>query len=194
MLSNATILSYETTVKVANVSLRPLVSTIIDIKGDHGENTLEWGDITESLTAIIFIDRDFKITYINEEMVTLFGKYQESFRKVWFGFHTTQDWLIKQWIDAFHKNPTHQYQLLFIPLNLPYKTDINIAELTIELNVTAIIDVKSNYISSNLEWRDVTELRDNDKKVGRLASTVERMTTNFMIVHKMIVFSFSILL
>lgn len=51
-------------------------------------------------------------------------------------------------IDEFHHNPAHQRQLLSTPNNLPYKTDIDIAGIKIELNVAAITDAQGQYIGN----------------------------------------------
>ncbi|WP_325891638.1 aerotaxis transducer Aer2 [Grimontia sp. NTOU-MAR1] len=201
LLSNPANLPYETNIQVDDVTLRLVVGAVTDDKGDYIGNTLEWDDITEalkadnerarlqaaidqSLTAMVLIDRDFAITYINEETVKLFETHQASFKQVWPGFMATRDWLMGRCIDEFHKNPAHQRQLLSDPNNLPYKTDIQVAGITIELNVAAIVDARGNYIGNSLEWRDVTAEREREVEVGRLVSAVEGMTTNIMMADK----------
>ncbi|KXF80117.1 aerotaxis transducer Aer2 [Enterovibrio coralii] len=201
LLSNPANLPYDTIIKIDDVSLRLVVGAVVDDKGDYVGNTLEWDDVTaqlkaenerarlqaavdQSLTAMVLIDRDLQITYVNEETINLFEKHQASFRQMWPGFTATKDWLMGRCIDEFHKNPAHQRQLLSNPANLPYKTDISVADLTIELNVAAINDAKGNYIGNSLEWRDVTDLRSRELQVGRLVSAVEGMTTNLMMADK----------
>ncbi|PKF50069.1 aerotaxis transducer Aer2 [Enterovibrio nigricans] len=201
MLSNPANLPHETIISVEDVSLRLVVGAVIDDKGEYVGNTLEWDDVTaqlkadnelarlqaavdQSLTAMVLIDRDFQITYVNEETIRLFDKHQSSFRQIWSGFNATEEWLMGRCIDEFHKNPAHQRQLLSNPSNLPYKTDITVADLIIELNVAAITDAKGKYIGNSLEWRDVTEERARDTQVGRLVSAVEGMTTNLMMADK----------
>ncbi|MDD1782318.1 methyl-accepting chemotaxis protein [Enterovibrio sp. ZSDZ35] len=201
MLSNPANLPHETIIQVDDVSLRLVVGAVVDDNGDYVGNTLEWDDVTaqlkadnerarlqaavdQSLTAMVLIDRDFHITYVNEETIKLFDKHQGSFRQIWPGFNATEEWLMGRCIDEFHKNPAHQRQLLSNPANLPYKTDITVADLIIELNVAAITDAKGNYIGNSLEWRDVTEERARDIQVGRLVSAVEGMTTNIMMADK----------
>lgn len=201
MLSNPANLPYETNIQVEDVTLKLVVGAVTDENGDYIGNTLEWDDITEdlkaegerarlqaaidqSLTAMVLIDRDFAITYINEETVKLFELHQASFRQIWPGFTASRDWLMGRCIDEFHKNPAHQRQLLSDPNNLPYKTDIQVAGIVIELNVAAIVDAKGNYIGNSLEWRDVTAEREREVEVGRLVSAVEGMTTNIMMADK----------
>lgn len=201
LLSDPNNLPFETIIKVGEVSLRLVVGAVIDTHGEYLGNTLEWEDVTaqikvenervrlqaaidQSLTAMLLIDRDLVITYVNEETINLFEKRQDSFRQVWPGFTATREWLNGRCIDEFHKKPAHQRKLLSDPANLPYKTDIQIADITIELNVAAIMDMKGSYIGNSLEWRDVTEQRAREVEMGRLVSAVEGMTTNIMMADK----------
>ena len=138
------------------------------------------GALDQSTTAFMMIDRDFAITYFNATTLKLLKYHEATFKKVWPTFVADPDVIMGSNIDMFHKDPSHQRKLLSDPNNLPFKTDIHIEHLTIELNVTAIMDDKGEYIGNSLEWYDVTEDRAKSAEVGRLTSTVEGMTTNLM--------------
>lgn len=197
MLSTPANLPYTTDISIADLKIELNVAAIINAQGEYVGNTLEWKDVTDerirennvvrlqsavdqAQTAMVMIDRDFLITYANHETVALFKKHETTLRTVWSGFTATEDWLMGRCIDEFHRNPAHQRQLLSNPNNLPYTTDIAIADLKIQLNVAAIMDVDGNYIGNTLEWQDVTEERAKEAEIGRLASAVEGMTTNLM--------------
>ncbi|NOH95918.1 aerotaxis transducer Aer2 [Vibrio sp. 99-70-13A1] len=201
LLSNPGNLPYSTTITVQDVLLELNVGAIIDSSGNYVGNTLEWQDVTalraqennvarlqaavdQAQTAMVMIDRDLLITYINNETVNLFKKHEATLRSVWSGFLATEEWLMGRCIDEFHRNPAHQRQLLSNPSNLPYSTDITIGHLKIELNVASIFDTKGDYIGNTLEWRDVTEERAKEAEIGRLASAVEGMTTNLMMANE----------
>jgi len=142
------------------------------------------GAIDQSTTAFMMINRDFEIIYLNQSTIDLLSKHEDTFAKHWPGFKATRDALMGTNIDSFHRNPKHQRTLLSDPSNLPYKTDIQIRDITIELNVTAIIDDAGNYIGNSLEWSDVTSIRAKSVEVGRLSSAIEGMTTNLMMADK----------
>ncbi|MGD9385257.1 MAG: methyl-accepting chemotaxis protein, partial [Thioalkalispiraceae bacterium] len=89
--------------------------------------------------------------------------------------------LIGSCIDMFHKNPSHQRQLLSNPANLPYSTDIHVGPLTFRINVTAIMDAQGEYVGNALEWSDVTEERRKEKEVARLMSAVDGAEANLML-------------
>ncbi|MGL1956367.1 MAG: methyl-accepting chemotaxis protein [Colwellia sp.] len=137
------------------------------------------GAIDQSTTAFMMIDRDFFITYFNQSTLDLLAKHEKTFATQWPGFKADRAFMMGANIDMFHRNPAHQRKLLSDPNNLPYKTDIQIAELIIELNVTAIMN-GDDYIGNSLEWSDVTDIRAKSVEVGRLTSAVDGMTTNLM--------------
>ncbi len=197
MLSDPSNLPYSTDINVADVKIELNVAAIHDSEGNYIGNTLEWSDVTalrhkddevarlraaidQAQTAMVMIDRDFNITYANEQTVTLFKQHEAEFRTVWPGFTASEEWLMGRCIDEFHKHPAHQRQMLADPSNLPYSTDITVADVKIQLNVAAIRDAEDNYIGNMLEWQDVTELRAKEVQIGRLVSSVEGMTTNIM--------------
>jgi len=197
LLDDPNNLPYSTDIRIADLIIELNVTAILDPKGEYIGNSLEWQDVTEaraqenkavqlqgaidqSATATMLIDRDFNITYANESTMALLKEHEDTFASKWPGFKADEEAVIGTCIDVFHKKPSHQRTLLDDPNNLPYKTDITIEHLTFELNVTAVMDSKGDYIGNCLEWQDVTAARESSIQVGRLTSAVEGMTTNLM--------------
>ncbi|MEZ5411965.1 MAG: methyl-accepting chemotaxis protein [Acidimicrobiales bacterium] len=114
-------------------------------------------------TAIMMVDRDFVIYYVNEAATELMRRAEPKFRQVWPGF--SADNLIGQCIDQFHAKPDHQRRLLDDPSKLPYRADIQVAGMSFGLNVTAQIDPDGNYVGCTLEWEDLTEFLDVKSKI-----------------------------
>lgn len=135
-------------------------------------------------TALMMINRDFQITYLNKQSLILLKQHEVLFQSVWPDFKAEESSLIGYCIDGFHVNPQHQRQMLSNPANLPFTTMITIKGVKIELNVGAIIDEDGIYIGNTLEWRDVTQEIAKEQEIGRLASAVEGMTTNLMMADK----------
>lgn len=197
MMANPNNMPHTATIDIKDVQIELNVGAIVDADGNYIGNTLEWSDVTElrkqqhevsqlrsavdqAQTAMVTIDRDFLITYYNRETLALFKKHEAKFRTVWPGFTASEEWLMARCIDDFHTHPEHQRKMLSDPNNLPYRTDISVSDIKIELNVAAVMDAEGNYVGNSLEWRDVTEARANEEEVGRLASAVAGMTTNLM--------------
>ena len=108
-------------------------------------------------TAVMMVDRDFIVTYVNESTRQLLSKNAAEFRKVWPNFDGRN--IIGTCIDVFHKDPSHQRRLLSDPKNLPHRADISVGPLKFSLCVTASFDLAGNYTGNALEWADVTDLR-----------------------------------
>ena len=122
--------------------------------------------VAESITsAVMMIDRDFKVTYVNQPTRDLLSAHAAEFRKLWPNFNPES--IIGTCIDTFHRNPAHQRQMLSDRSRLPMTTEITIGALKVSLRVAAAVDPKGNYVGNILEWQDVTAMRVNE---GMLAS------------------------
>jgi len=196
MLANPANLPYSTHIQIAHLTMKLNVTAMMDNNGEYIGNALEWSDVTEqvakenhvarlqgaidsSVQAVMMVDRDFIVTYVNQSTTDLLMKYQMQFSAVFPGFNAKS--IVGTCIDTFHKNPAHQRQLLADPTNLPYKTDIQVGDLTFELNVTATMDNQGSYVGNALEWSDVTEVRKKELEVARLQSAVDGANANLMI-------------
>ena len=196
MLSTPANLPYSTNIHIAHLTMKLNVTAMIDASGQYIGNSLEWSDVTDeiakanhvsrlqgaidaSVQAVMMVDRDFIVTYVNQSTMDLLAKYQMQFAAAFPGFNHKS--IIGSCIDSFHKNPEHQRQMLSNPGNLPYKTDIAVGDLRFELNVTATMNDKGDYVGNALEWSDVTEIRKKELEVARLQSAVDGAQANLMI-------------
>ena len=124
------------------------------------------GDVVDKVSAaIMMIDRDFVVTYVNGPTRELLRKNAAAFAATWPGFDPEQ--IVGRCIDMFHKNPAHQRQMLSDPSRLPIRTEITIGDLKIALLVNGCFDARGTYVGNVLEWQDVTTVRLNE---GILAS------------------------
>ena len=196
LLKNPGNLPYSTDIVVGPLKFRLNVTAMIDDEGQYIGNTLEWADVTElrqresdvirlqstvdgAMTSIMMIDRDLIITYANKSTIDLLTKHEPTLRSMYHGFNVKN--LVGTCIDIFHKNPSHQRQLLSNPANLPYSTDIKVGPLVFRINVSAIIDAAGQYIGNAMEWSDVTEQRIKEAEVARLQSAINGAQTNLML-------------
>ncbi|WP_317931042.1 methyl-accepting chemotaxis protein [Halioxenophilus sp. WMMB6] len=147
-------------------------------------STVYHSALDNMLTAVMMVDRDFKVTYVNKATLKLLKTHEHKFQQVWSDFEANERFLLGRCIDTFHKNPSHQRALLANPANLPFNTDIRVADLIIELQVTAIVDRNGATQGFTLEWYDVTENRNREIEVNRLSNAVHGMTTNLMMADK----------
>ena len=108
-------------------------------------------------TAMMMVDRNFVVTYVNKRTLELFRTYENDFRKLWPTFDSNS--MLGQCIDMFHRNPRHQRDMLADPKRLPHKADIRVGDFAFSLQVSAQMDMAGNYIGNLLEWADVTKQR-----------------------------------
>ncbi len=169
---------------------------LVNRQGERVGYVVQWADVTEqrkekeraqrlqtavdnAQTAMMTINRDLVIEYVNEATRELMRKNADTLRGLYPGFDPEN--LVGTCIDIFHKNPAHQRQLLASPANLPFETDIEVGPLTFHIRVTAIHNLKGEYVGNTLEWADVTELRKKELEVARLKSAVDGAAANLMI-------------
>ncbi len=79
-------------------------------------------------------------------------------------------------IDVFHKDPSHQRNLLKDPSNLPHKAKIMLGPETLDLTVAAVTDTSGAYLGPMLAWTVMTEyvtmIEDFEKDVRSVADQV----------------------
>jgi len=121
-------------------------------------------------TAIMMVDRDFIVTYVNESTKQLLSKYSSEFRKVYPTFDGRD--IIGTCIDIFHKNPSYQRRMLADPNSLPHRADISVGNLKFSLLVNGTFDAAGNYIGNILEWANVTDLRIAQGQVAAINASM----------------------
>ena len=108
--------------------------------------------------AIMMVDRDLTITYVNDRMMELLRQNAPYFRMIRSDFDP--ETIIGTNIDAFYKNTGLQRHLFSDPANLPHKAEIEVGPLTLQLDISGIFDAAGTHIGNTLEWADVTELNE----------------------------------
>ncbi len=116
------------------------------------------GAVDGVTNAIMMVDRDLVVRYVNQASMDLFVKYGAEFRKAFPSFNPEA--MIGSNIDGFHKNPAHQRALLADPTKLPHKATIRVGNLWFSLYVTGSYNAKGDLIGNVLEWANVTESMD----------------------------------
>src|SRR3569623_495126 len=111
-------------------------------------------------------DADLRITYVNPAVVAMLSNRQEELRKLFPGFTVSE--LVGKNIDMFHKHPAHQRSLMTDVSRLPYRAAIKVGALEFEVNATAILDPKGQYMGNIVEWKDITEQKDAERQVQRM--------------------------
>ncbi len=132
----------------------------------NGTANLLAGLMDKVSAAIMTVDRDLIVTYVNGSTRDLLKKHEVAFRTLWPDLAAEK--IVGTCIDTFHKNPKHQRQMLADVSRLPIETEITIGDLKISLLVNGIFDAGNNLAGHMLEWRDVTEDRLNTGMISAI--------------------------
>ena len=133
------------------------------------------GMVDNSPINIMFADRDLKIQYLNPSSI----KTLRTLEKL---LPVPADKMIGQNIDIFHKNPSHQRNLLSDPKNLPRTAHISVGPETLDLLVSPIYDKNQNFLGSMATWSVITERLAQEKREKDLTEgmkvTIATVSTN----------------
>ncbi|MGH1344659.1 MAG: methyl-accepting chemotaxis protein [Nannocystales bacterium] len=111
--------------------------------------------VKNSASAIMVVDADLRVTFVNEATRKLFANSAEGFKVAFPDFDPAN--IMGKCIDGFHRNPAHQRAILKDASKMPFLAEINVGDLVIELYVTMNVDDGGRYVGNSLEWRDITE-------------------------------------
>ncbi|WP_010587613.1 methyl-accepting chemotaxis protein [Schlesneria paludicola] len=129
-------------------------------------NALYAGIVEDVPINIMFADTENRIQYMNPSALSTLKLLQRM-------LPVPAEKLIGQSIDVFHKNPTHQRQVLGDPRNLPRHTEIAFGDETIDLMVNAVFDTKKNYLGASVVWKIVTESIARDARDKEMTTKME---------------------
>ena len=142
------------------VALNSMLNALVELNAENVESKEAQKELLNRVaSAIMVVDMNFIVQYVNKATMNLFAHHADSFRKLWPDFDASK--IVGTCIDKFHKVPSHQRKLLSDPQNLPLKTDITVGNAKIQLHVTPVTDISGKPTGFSLEWSDVTALRDS---------------------------------
>ena len=160
-------LPYRTNIQVGDETLDLLVSAIYDNENKYAGAMATWEIITQKLKTeqemarvmnmmenapvnAMFVDLDLVLQYMNPASANTLKTLEHI-------LPVKVDDMIGTCIDVFHKNPAHQRKILGDPKNLPYRTNIQLGDETLDLLVSAIFDNDNHYLGAMATWEIITE-------------------------------------
>jgi methyl-accepting chemotaxis protein len=185
LISNVDNLPLSTDLVVGELVFSLNVTAQLDSRGHHSGYTFEWCDTTaqrlEQIEVarmkagvdgaeanLMMCDSDLRITYANPAVVAMFKYREDILRRHFPAFDVNK--LVGQSIDQFHKNPSHQRHILSNIAALPAKAEIKLGDLEFEVNATAVLDADGCYMGNMVEWKDITEQKDAERKIADIIS------------------------
>jgi methyl-accepting chemotaxis protein len=136
-------------------------------------------------TNLMMADNDFNIIYLNEAVQAMFENAESDLRKDIPEFSAKS--LIGKNIDIFHKNPSHQRQLLS-SLSSSYEAVAKVGGRTFRIFTNPVIDKEQRRLGTVVEWIDETEMLrklEIEKKEAaenaRLKQALDNVSANVMV-------------
>mgnify|MGYP002700113007 CR=1 FL=1 len=166
-----------------------LIATPVFNNGERLGTVVEWRDKTEALAKEIaenvisdtnarvkqaldsvsgntmIADNDCNIIYMNAAVQKMMRNAQGDIRKDLPNFDASN--LVGQNIDVFHKNPSHQRNLL-AKMQSTYEAQIMVGGRTFSLIANPIKNEKGDRLGAVVEWMDRTDEVAVEKEVGNL--------------------------
>ncbi|KAB6715359.1 MULTISPECIES: methyl-accepting chemotaxis protein [Roseobacteraceae] len=121
-----------------------------------------------SSAALMMIDTDFNITYMNGAARTLMKKNEDNFRVMFGEFDA--DTIVGSNIDIFHREPGRIRAVLSDTSKMPFSTDMRVGDVHFSLVVNSVVSLEGEQIGCVMEWQDATDIRTNQAVISALDS------------------------
>jgi methyl-accepting chemotaxis protein len=131
-----------------------------------------------SSTAFMMSDSDRVIVYMNDSARNMLKKCEAKIREDLPQFNA--DKLIGTRIDSFHHNPAHQHAVLD-KLQTVHEAKLNLGGFSFRLMINPIRDENGNDLGNSVEWHDMTEIYEEERRVARILESLDCTSTNVMI-------------
>ena len=114
-------------------------------------------------TGVMIADTERNIIYVNKSVVRILGGAEADIRKQLPNFSVAN--LVGTNIDSFHKNPSHQKQLL-ANLNTTYTAKLEVGGRSMVVSASPVINEQGQRLGSVAEWQDRTAEVAVEKEVA----------------------------
>jgi methyl-accepting chemotaxis protein len=169
--------THQTRLDVGGRKFDLIVNPVTDASGARLGTVVEWKDATAEIAArekelkmaaenlriknaldkcstnVMIANGDCEISYMNDSVAQMMVRNESDLRKSLPQFDARK--LIGANIDIFHKNPSHQRNML-ANLRTTYKTEIKVGNLYFGLVANPIVDEKGTRVGTVVEWKDRT--------------------------------------
>lgn len=151
------------------------------------ENARIKSALDKASAAVMLADDDCNIIYVNDSAQKLFRDAQADFRRDLPALDA--DRIVGANIDVFHKNPSHQRQML-ANLRATHTAEIRVGGRVMKIAASPVIDAKGKRFGTVVEWFDRTQEVRAEEEVSEVVKralegdlthrlTVERKTGFF---------------
>lgn len=110
-----------------------------------------------SQSAMMLVDADMNITYVNQSLLETMRRYQAEFKSHVADFDA--DKVVGRNMDEFHPGELRERvrRILSDPSNLPYTAHIALGDVRFSLKTSPVEDARGNHLGYVNEWLDLTQ-------------------------------------
>lgn len=142
------------------------------------ENARIRSALDSTSSNVMLADVNRTIIYMNKSVEKMLRESESELRKVL--PHFSVDKIIGSNMDIFHKNPSHQSNLL-ANLTGTYVGNIVVAGISFRLIANPIFNERGERLGSVVEWINRTKEVATEHELSRILGALETATTNVMI-------------
>ncbi len=181
---------------------RIMASPVFDESGDKIGVVTEWEDRTEELRArrieqerieseriiarentrvkaaldcaevnIMMADTNLDIIYMNKAVESMFADIEDTLKEVIPGFNRND--LLGKNIDVFHRDPSHQREILE-NLQNTYRSTVDVNGLTLHIIATPVFDEDGERLGTVVEWQNRTAEVEVENEVANIVDAAAR--------------------
>lgn len=194
LLANERNLPHRAVIEVGTEKLDLLVSPVIDSQGKYIGPMVTWEVVTEKLKNedevakiqsmvdnapinIMCADVEGRVIYLNPKSLSTLRSIEKH-------LPVKVDQIRGNSFDVFHKNPSHQKNLIASEKNLPHKAIIAVGPEKLNLLVTPMRDKEGKYIGPMVTWEVITNklslidsLEQTAQQLGAAAEELSAVAT-----------------
>jgi len=124
-----------------------------------------------SSTGVMIADTDNIITYTNSSVQKLFSDIEDDLREYLPSFEINN--LVGQNIDQFHKNPSHQQNLL-ATLTEKYDTMVQVGDIHLNIVASPVINDEGQRLGTVVEWHNQTANVKSEQEVEAIVKAASQ--------------------
>ncbi|TXI47689.1 methyl-accepting chemotaxis protein [Methylophilus sp.] len=133
-------------------------------KAKAREATMIKNALDASSNSLMMADKDGFITYMNPAALDLMRESSKTFKQLFPHFDAEK--LIGQNYDVFHKNPSHQRNLLG-GLTGKHQTEIGVGDMFFRLTANPIFESDGERLGTVIEWVDQTQEKRVENQISQ---------------------------
>ena len=159
--------------ELANLSVELAASAEIATEATKVKQALD-----NSSNCFMMSNSDREIVYMNDAVYQMLKKAESAIRKDLPQFNV--ETLIGTRIDSFHHNPAHQHKVLD-QLKTTHVANLELGGFSFKLTISPIRDENGNDLGNSVEWVDMTEIFEEQRRVARILEALDSASSNVML-------------